>query len=219
MPANPLLQIALDLTEKILGVQYEVDFDDLDEGWSQVAIFYLKRSHETLKAVSIILSHGLVIPSEVLVRHLFELAVRLRFMEASPADRVPAFLRHSGLVDLGESDLNQLMLPKRPWGNLHCMCKELGLLDHYDTVYRLSSENAHGGGHGMAQDLLVASGQEQIPDWQSPGILHTALVYHVWVVEINLKVFPGLASSFPLNADWKDRMKVLAEDIQSLLEA
>ena len=234
MPANPLLQTGLALSEEILNVYLEVGIDDLKEDWNQVAFFYLRQAHQALKAVNIILPHGLVTPSEVLVRYLFELAVRLRFMEASPEDRVPDFLRHSHLADPTDVDLNhqirdlhekgnyvaasELMLPRRAWGNLRAMCKELKLLDHYETVYRLSSEHSHGGSHGMALDSLVAYGLGRVPDWEPSGVLHTAITYYAWVVDINLRVFPYLASSFPLPADWKDRMKAFASDIESMLQ-
>ena len=233
MPDNPLLQAGLDLSEEILNVNLEVGIDDLKEDWNQVAFFYLRQAHQALKAVSVILPHGLVAPSEVLVRYLFELAVRLRFMEASPEDRVPDFLSHSHLADPADNDIDhqiralheqgnyvaasELMLPRRPWGNLRAMCEELELLDHYETVYRLSSEHAHGGGHGMALDSLVAYGLDRVPNWEPPGILHTAITYYVWIVDINLRAFPYLASGFSLDADWKDRLKVFEGCIESML--
>ena len=170
MLANPLLQVGLDLSNEILDVRPEVDISDLKQDWNRISFFYLRTSRQALKAVNIILPHGLVAPSEVLVRHLFELAVRLRFIEASPEDRIPEFLRHSNLANPTDSDINhqiqalqeqgnyaaasELMLPRRPWGDLRKMCEELELSDHYETVYRLSSEHAHGGDHGMALDLL-----------------------------------------------------------------
>ena len=233
MLANPLLQTGLDLSKEILDVDIEASIHDLKEDWNRVTFFYFRQARQALKAVSIILPYGLDTPSEILVRHLFELAVRLKFMEASPEDRVPDFLRHSRLADPADSDLNhqihalheqgdyvaasELMLPRRPWGNLQGMCEELELLDHYATVYRLSSEHAHGGGHGMALDSFVAYGLGQVPDWQAPGILHTAITYYAWVVEITLRAFPHLASGFSLSADWKDRQEAFADSIKSML--
>ena len=233
MLANPLLQVGLDLSKEILDVDPDVDIYDLKQDWNQIAFFYLRTSRHALKAVNIILPLGLVAPSEVLVRYLFELAVRLRFMEASPEDRVPEFLRHSHLADPTDSDINhqiqalhergnyaaasELMLPRRPWGDLRKMCKELELSDHYETVYRLSSEHAHGGGHGMALDLSVAYGLDRVPDWELPGILYTAITYYVWVIKVNLTVFPYLTSKFSLNADWEGRMSAFEDEIKSTL--
>ena len=233
MLANPLLQVGLDLSNEILDVRPEVDISDLKQDWNRISFFYLRTSRQALKAVNIILPHGLVAPSEVLVRHLFELAVRLRFIEASPEDRIPEFLRHSNLANPTDSDINhqiealqeqgnyaaasELMLPRRPWGDLRKMCEELELSDHYETVYRLSSEHAHGGGHGMALDLLVAYGLGRVPDWELPGILHTAITYYAWIIDVNLTVFPHLTSAFSLNADWKDRMRAFEGDIESAL--
>ena len=96
------------------------------------------------------------------------------------------------------------MLPRRPWGDLRKMCEELELSDHYETVYRLSSEHAHGGGHGMALNLLVAYGLAEYPTGNcTAGILYTAIAYHAWIIDVNLTAFPHLASAFSLNADWK----------------
>lgn len=233
MPANPLLQTGLDLSEEILDVYIEVGIDDLKEDWNQVAYFYLRQAHQALRAVNIILPYGLVTPSKVLVRYLFELAVRLRFMEASPKDRVPDFLSHSRLTDSANIDLNhkiqdlheqgdyadatKLMVPGQGWGKLNEMCEELELLDHYWTVYRISSEQAHGGGHRMALDSLIVYGLEQLPHWEPPGVLHTAITYYIWVVNINLKLFPSLASKFSFDADWQDRLKAFTDNIQSML--
>ena len=233
MSANPLLQVGLDLSEEILSTRLEVGIHDLREDWNQVAYFYLRQSHQALEAVSIILPRGLVTPSEVLVRYLFELAVRLKFMEESPEDRVPDFLSHSQLADPADDEFNRrihalheqgdyaaasrLMLPHRPWGNLKEMCEEVGLLDDYETVYRLSSEHAHGGGHGMAQDSLVAVGLDRIPDWEPSGVLHTAITYYALIVNINLKVFPYLASKFCISPDWERRMGKFGGDIRSMM--
>ena len=233
MSANPLLQTGLDLSEEILNAHIDVGIDDLKEDWNQVAFFYLLQARQALKAVSISLPYGLVAPSKVLVRYLFELAVRLRFMEASPEDRVPDFLSHSRLTDPADSDLNhqvrdlheqgnygaavELMIPGRPWRELKAMCKELQLLDHYGTVYRVTSEHAHGGGHRMDLDSLVAYGLDQVPHWEPAGVLHTAITYYTWVVSINLKVFPFLESRFPLNTDWQDRLQAFAGEIKSML--
>ena len=104
MPANPLLQTGLDLSKEILDVDIEASSHDLKEDWNRVTFFYFRQARQALKAVSIILPYGLDTPSEILVRHLFELAVRLKFMEASPEDRVPDFLRHSRLADPADSD-------------------------------------------------------------------------------------------------------------------
>ena len=233
MLANPLLQVGLDLCKEILDIHPEVDIGDLKQHWNRVSFFYLRTSRQALEAVNIILPHGLVAPSEVLVRHMFELAVRLRYMEASPEDRVPQFLSHSNLADPTDSDINhqiqalqeqrnyaaasELMLLRRPWGNLRKMCEELELSDHYETVYRVSSEHAHGGGHGMALNLLDAYGLGRVPDWELPGILCTAITYHAWIIDVNLTAFPHLASAFSLNADWKDRMRAFEGDIESAL--
>ncbi len=232
MPANPLLQAGLDLSEEILDVNIEVDREDLKEDWNQVAFFYLRQANRALRAINIILPHGLVTPSEVLVRYLFELGVRLRYMEASPGDRVPDFLRHIHPTDPADSDLNdqirdqlehgnyedamKSMVPGQGWRDFRKMCEEFKLLNDYWTVYRVSSERTHGGGLGMANDLLVALGLYQVPDSKAPGILYTAIHYYTWVVDINLKAFPHRASGFSLSADWKDRLQAFGHSVESM---
>ena len=231
MPTNPLLQTGLDLSEEILDAYIEVDSADLKEDWNQVAFFYLRQARQSLRAVNMLLPDGLVTPSVVMVRYLFELAVRLRYMEASPEDRVPDFLSHSQPTDPADSGINdqirdqlehgnyedamKAMIPRRPWGNLKGMCEELELVDHYETVYRISSERTHGGVIRMAQDHLVALGRCQVPDWEAPGILYTAITCYKWVFNVNLKVFPSLASRCSLNADWQDRLQAFACGIKS----
>ena len=232
MPANSLLQTGLDLSEEILDVNIEVSIHDLKEDWNQVAFFYLCQARQSLRAVNMLLPDGLVTPSKVLARHLFELAVRLRYMEACPEDRVPKFLSHSHLADLADVDLNHkirdlheqgnyvdavsLAVSGKPWGDLKAMCKELKLLDDYGTMYRLSSEHAHGGGNRMLTDLSVAYGLAQVPLWEPPGVLYTAITYYTWVFNVNLNLFSCLASGFPLNADWQGRLQAFAGGIKSM---
>ncbi len=232
MHANPLLQTGLDLSEEILDAYIEVDIADLKEEWNQVAFFYLRRARQSLRAVNMLLPDGLGTPSVVLVRYLFELAVRLRYMDATPEDRVPDFLSHSQPTDPADSGINdqirdqiehgnyedamKAMIPGRPWGNLKGMCEELELLEHYWTVYRASSELTHGGGHGMAQDHSVALGAVQVSDWKAPGILYTAIIYYKWVFNVNLNLFPSLASRFSLNADWQDRLEAFQNSVKSM---
>ena len=143
MTSNPLLKRTLELTQEILDARIEVGFDDVEEALNQVAHFHLLRAHDALRAVSLILPAGLVTPSRVLVRHLFELEVGLRFIAAKPEDRVTEYLDHRGFPSAGDSDLNQhihdlleqgnhvaateLMISKWPWEHMKTHVRRIRL--------------------------------------------------------------------------------------------
>ena len=88
------MQATLDLVDDILGVPIEPTDDISVDDWKNVALFYLFLSHETLRAIRLISADGMDNPSKVLVRHLFELAVRLKYMETNPESLVPSFLEY-----------------------------------------------------------------------------------------------------------------------------
>ena len=235
MAISSLLRDALDLTEDALDFHVEVPVHELSPDWNKVAIFHLLQAHDTLNAVSLTINSGLVTSSRVLVRHLFELAVRLRFMEACPEERVPCYMEYSRLNCAGDGNVDrkirtlheqgdyvgamELMVPDRPWGNLKNMCTELGLLEAYGTAYRLMSHSAHGGGHRLWQELTLYTGQEEPPVWELPGILYTALTCYIWVIEINRNTFPKseLEVSPVFAKAWQARLEALRSDMRSCM--
>jgi hypothetical protein len=102
-----------------------------------------------------------------------------------------------------------LLLPGTAWKPLKQMCEDVGLLDHYYTMYRMASEAAHGGAHGMATELLEHMGIEQRPQWEVSGALVTALIYYGWVVEVDCKALPDLAANYQFGATWGDRIQTI----------
>ena len=58
------------------------------------------------------------------------------------------------------------------------MCEELGCLDHYLTIYRGASELAHGGAHGLGEEMLGLVEGQQLPEYKLPFVLLTAVTYH-----------------------------------------
>ena len=209
MSNGPLLQEALDLTYDIVDVGFEINRDDvLKEEWTLVAFLYLIQSRKYLLALHhIVREFGVEMmpPAKVLVRALFERRVRLQYMNGHP-DTVTDFVKHhSG----NES-------PHRPWRNLAALCKDLGLQDHYDTVYRITSEEAHGGVRGMPQEFRRLLDYEQIADWDQATPVATGLADYLSIININVLVFPDLASnfdSFQTGSDWHKRFKALFNDM------
>ena len=236
MMKTTLLQATVDLVDDILRIPIEPTFCIKADNWKDVAFFYLFRSRETLRAISLISADGLYNPANVLVRHLFEFAVRLKYMETDPESRVASFLEHSGVIgedarntDQEVQDLmahgsyaeaSKLIFPlSRGWGNLKEMCGELGLLDDYDTMYRHASESAHGGGHGMPLLLLELSGVEKRPEWMLPGVVLGGLEYYHLVLNVSLKVFPDLEPGFDnlLDGGWFDRWLTLKDAVRAAI--
>ena len=173
-------------------------------------------------------------PAYILVRHMFELGVRLRYLEAHP-NKVYDFLKHSGvIVEEGRAPSSQIEelleqedyataselmnLPKQAWEDFKRMCEELSMSDLHKTVYRITSERSHGGLFGMPQEFLRLLGYEEIPDWEPANVLMSALDCYGMVVNINIKVFPDLGSNFAnfqLGKDWHNRLDALWNDIKA----
>ena len=236
----PLLQEAFDLTDAILNVQIDVvnEADVMKDDWSQVAYFYLVRSREALKAISLSLYQRMLSPAAILVRYTFELGVRLRYMDANP-EKVSDYLRHSRVIGVEGRDPEQQGLDlleqedyatfsekyilKHSWGNLRVLCKEIDkqsvykdkLLNLYEMVYRTTSEISHGGGRGMSREFSKLFGHEKTPDWELANPMCTALGFYTWIVGINCKVIPPLASNFRLGGDWNNRLAALQNDINA----
>ena len=226
-----MLQKAFNLIDEVLSVPIIINDDDLVEDWPQVVRLHLSRSQQALHAVRLVLTHGLYGSAVVLSRHLFELAVNTRYLDKDAKTRIPLYLKHSRVRSTHEEavEIDQelqplraeedhgaisgLLIPGKSWQSLATMCEELGCLEHYRTMYRSSSELAHGGAHGMAIEIMTLSGRRQRPNYELSGVLLTALIYYGWVVEISCKVFPHLKKSFQFDATWGDNIKVLQDQV------
>ena len=225
-----------DLTDEVLRVPIASMTVDSKNYWDQIVFFHLIRAHQTLGSVRLTIAQEWYAPSVVLTRFLFELGINLRFLEKNVEDRVPVYLKHSGAVptldDVGEIDsqldrmkeendhsgISQLLVPDHAWQRLKLMCEELGYLEDYKTMYRLASETAHSGAHGMAIELLEHLGLERRPDWEIPGILITALTYYRLVVDVACRTFPDLAESYQFGATWEARINKLQKDLAEQIQ-
>lgn len=222
-----MLQQAFDLTDEVLSVRIGINHIDLVEDWPQVVLLHLLRSQQALTAVRLVLANGLYGPAVVLSRHLFELAVNIRYLQKDAETRVPLYLEHSRvsstleevveiyqkLQPLREQEdhvaISELLVAGKPWRTMKEMCEEIDCLDDYLTMYRSASEVAHGGAHGMALEMLQLFGNQQRPDYELPAVLLSVLIYYGWVVEISCKVFPCLKDSFQFDDTWVDNIRTL----------
>ena len=208
-----MLQKALNLVDEYLSVEIAIEERDLLDEWPQVTLFHLLRSREALASIKLVSEHNLYGPAIVLHRYIFELAVNIMYISKDVENRLPEYLKHSrfpsGIEDVEEVDENlrnlqeqedysaitELLLPGRSWNNLE-MCEEVGCLDLYQTMYRATSEVAHGGAHGMSIDMLVLIRQETRPGYQFPAILLGATEYYDWVVQVSCNVFLYIEDGF-----------------------
>ena len=207
MNDQPLLEEALDLSFRLLEVDIELKRTDVTkEDWTTIAFFQLVQSRKILLAIYRIIGRtedNMMPPADVLVRTLFEIKVRLKYMQANP-DKVSEFSEH------------HIKHPTRPWRQLKDLCESLGLQRHYDTLYRETSQEAHGGISYMKQEILRLLGHEQIADWNYAKTVATALAEYVDVININLRLFPDLQPNFDeilLRYDWSNRFDSLWCDI------
>ncbi|MCE2463309.1 MAG: hypothetical protein J4F46_05265 [Dehalococcoidia bacterium] len=232
-----MLQKALDLTDRVLSVRDTLTLNDSDlaDEWHRVALLHLDRSFVALEAVRLVSANGLLEPALVLTRHLFELAVNVRYLANDPMVMVPLYLKHSKIPltpeerDKTAQELEYLwkkweegdyagvsksLLPNKPWKPLKEMCKDLNCLNHYWTMYRASSEVAHGGAYEIDSTMLELIGYQQRPDWELPKDLLSALTYFGWVAEISRKVFPSLESRIQISSAWGDEIDALKQQIK-----
>ena len=222
----------LDLTDEVLSGPVHIDDCDLLDEWHQVVLFHLFSSFKGLQAVRLVSADKLYEPADVLTRYLFELGVKLRYLDMDPKTRVPKYLELSNVPSTPEdleitrqelktlqeeedhASVSELLLPDRPWTRLRVMCQELNCMDHYSTIYRAASHVAHGGAFGIGQSMLELVGYAPRPDYVMPGILLTAITYFGWVAEIGCKVFPHLESRFKFGSTWRDNMEALEQDVK-----
>ena len=229
---DEFLKRVLAFIDEVLCAQIEIDESTLKNDWNRVVLLHLWRSWSGLQAVSIVSGNALYDPAVVLTRHLFELAVNIRYLDADSEVRVPLYLEHCGarlspdeqdkivrrartLWEQGDFNaVSELLIPKGSWKPLKEMCIEIGCLNHYLTMYRLASESTHGGAHELALTTLELTGRQKRPDWQFPAVLLAAVIYFKWVAEISRKVLPSLESSFQFDSIWGETIRDLEEQVR-----
>ena len=192
----PLTQEALSLAHQLFRKPIGAHVgDDMRE---MAAFAHLVQSCQALGAVVLIvrnLGKEALNPAYILVRHMLELAVRLRYLEAHP-ERL---------------DADGLLTWNRP--SLEKMCCELGMSDHYERMYRWLSGKTHALAKSVFAEFSKVAGYREVPDWQSAHVLICAIVYYGMVVDVNTKIFPNLASNFTKlqGGAWEERLKALLE--------
>ena len=228
MTTLSLLQKTIDLTDDILELRIDLNLDEVPKlgDLYKIALLYLGQSHETLSAVHLILRQGMQGPAEILVRHLFELYLRLNDMVDHPA-KVAEFLRHSRLPDVEEpfsyeefakllekgdfSGLAKKYLPSGNWGNLREMAENANELDNYLTLYKMTSERAHGGVREMSSELVRLFGDNKNSALVLK-VLYPALGYYNNILSINRRLFTHVEAAFDefqRETHWNDRLRAL----------
>ena len=234
MATSRLLEEAFALTDDILKLRIDGNPDEVPhlEALHQIALLYLGQSHETLSAINLVLRQDILGPAEILVRHLFELEVRLKYMAACPA-MVENFLQHCRidvedpsaegwqLLNQGDfSGLAQKYLPFGTWGKLKEMAEKVDQLNDYLTVYKLTSERSHGGVRDMPLEFQRLFDNTN-PDWMKLRALQTALACYSQVLSTNGKLFPHVESTlneFQRTRHWTDRLNSLSAELKTWVD-
>ena len=166
-----VLQKALNIAGEVLDTNPDLNLKDFGNDWHLVALLHLVRSRQTLAGIRFLAAEQFYSSAEALCRHLFELAVNIRYLNIDPASRVPVYLEHYRVRVSSERrdetdaklqslkaqenhvEISKLLIPGRSWVTLKGMCGELGCLGEYETIYRGSSEIAHGGARTIGLEM------------------------------------------------------------------
>ena len=202
----PLTRGAKALVDEILFRIPVKEEDALEDDWSSVTYYYLGCSKRTMTAINVLMDQGALYPAEILLRHLFELAVTLRYLDEHPEDRPDFVNYYSG------------PLPKKAWRPMAVMCEGLGLREFYDSMYRLLSEKAHGGVGTMGREYRLLRGHEELGDHELAHILLSAMSFYSWTLAVGRKVFPYLGARFRF-AGWARRVETLYATVTEAFHA
>ena len=205
-----VLKKALNIAGEVLDTNLDLNLKDFGNDWHLVAFLHLVRSRQTLAGIRFLAAEQFYSSAEALCRHLFELAVNIRYLNIDPASRVPVYLEHYRVRVSSERrdetdaklqslkaqenhvEISKLLIPGRSWVTLKGMCGELGCLGEYETIYRGSSEIAHGGARTIGLEMrAMVSEQPMLQNVVSHALLK-ALVYHFWVEDVCCEVFPRM---------------------------
>ena len=197
-----MLQKAFDLTRTVLESTKDLVLRRGSNGeWAIVVFLMLARTSQSLDAVKLLLNHGLYNPAIVVTRCIFEDTVNLKYIKVNVKERLPVYLKHGrvpgnaeeaaeliaeiqSVKNSGEFSAGSEAVPKIAWKKMNLMCEEIGWSEHYQTMYRLTSDNAHSGALTLTGELSRLLTQEPRPEWQSANVMTTALIYHLEVVTI-----------------------------------
>ncbi len=226
----------LAFADEILSVDVPVSEADLKDPWHSVVIFHLRRAFDGLEAIRLVTANHLHEPAVVLTRYLFELAVTVRYLAKNPKERVPSYLEYYGALQIAEDQDEALerakvyweqqdfvgaskeLLPGKSWKSCWAMCKEIGCLDHFYTMYRATSEVAHSGAHQMSSTMLELMGIQTMKPFNIPVTLFTAIDYFRWVAVTSAQVFPNLGVELPFGSTWGERIGKLEQEVREVVD-
>ena len=232
-----VLQKALNIAGEVLDISLDVIFKDFRNDWHLVALVHLVRSRQTLAGIRFLAAEQFYSPAETLCRHLFELAVNIRYLNIDPVNRVPDYLEHyhiraspewrdetaAKLQSLREqenhAEISNLLIPRRSWRILKDMCGELGCLGQYETIYRGSSEMAHGGARTIGLEMAALVSEQPMLQYVVSNALLKALTYHFWVEGVCCEVFPGMALDIKRNPLWLKQRNELEEELSEAIKS
>ena len=188
---------------------------DLDDDWHSVVFLLLRWAKNTLTAIHFLIGQGALHEAQVLLRHQFELAVVLRYLEKCPHERSD-FVSHYFPPQAGRKDLE---LPKT-WRAVYTMCKALCLPEEfYQKMYRYLSIIAHGGVSTLRQENRRLLGYEEVPDYEVANILFSAMLFYNWALAVGQRVVPYRGTRGFASKDWGQRMEALEASIYEAYEA
>ena len=226
-----VLQKALNIAGAVLGTNLDINLKDFGNDWHLVAFFHLVRSRQTLAGIRFLAAEQFYSPAETLCRHLFELAVNIRYLNIDPKSKVPFYLEHYGvrmsserrdetdakLQSLREQEnhveISKLLIPKRSWVSVRKMCVELGCLGEYETIYRGSSEIAHGGARTIGLEISALVSEQPMLQHVVSLALLKALIYYFGVEKVCCEVLPGMALDIRQNSLRFERCIELQEEL------
>ena len=232
-----MLQKALNIAGEVLDTHLDVNVTDFGNDWHQVALLHLVRSRQTLAGIRFLAAKQFYSPTEVLCRHLFELAVNIRYLNIDPVSRVRVYLEHyrvrasseeryetdAKLQSLREQEdhveISKLLIPGRSWVTLKNMCDELGWLGEYETIYRGSSEMAHGGARAIGLEILALVSEQPMLQYVVSFALLKALIYYFWVEEVCCEAFPRMALDLKRDPLRFEQCSELQEELSEAINA
>lgn len=233
----PLLHEARALADDILNVDVKLRPDVVLRGsWEQVAFASLAWSSETLETIRMLSTpedHAMH-TAYILVRSSFELSMQLEYLHKH-RDEVPDFIQHNfqeptedgkqlmEYLQEGKSPPDNLYeslpVPRRSWKPMVEICKALGRLNEFYTLYAFTSTHSHGGAYGMGDVIARLLGEREVLDWEISNPLYSALTYHFIIIEINIDTFSDLTqaqtfSNFAEGTEWRNRLGALGEALR-----
>ncbi len=232
------IERALSLVDEVLAVDISVSQESLREDWPKVAYFHWISSRDALRALRLTASEELYGPSMVLLRHILELAAVNRYISLDVENRLPSYLDHyrpslgnenieeldAQLAGLWENEdlagIAKLLVPSSSWKQAREIFEACGWTEEFAITYRIASEKAHGGAHGMETSARQHLGEQAVDGFEIANILRDALRFYASLVEIGGEVLPEIMLSLmQIGEKWTNDVRefdsALSDNVQS----